>query len=289
MTYDTNQLVEASDYNTRETVIDGIWGPGSGSRGWGQPSLSSVSQNSIVTAGPSGAPVEWAKLIQTLNYISVHENGASAGLTPPVSGDIITFLNTFDGQMNTLCDVGATNNRFGTYAAFSDQGEVAGTHTSSWNSSITNIATVTWGSLDQARYFFNAGGRVNLNISYSGGSGSAQDNNWSTVCSNAGTMWVQALSVGGTASGNFGYYGSAGRMYSASGSGVYNSNTLTVDVSGQGTASLTFTTTFTDNHTNYWFDNVTGTFRIGITVRRPTTNGPITDTWGTALVSVPNF
>lgn len=292
MTYAQYGLIEASDYNTRETIIDGIWGPGSGSRGWGQPSLSSVNQNDIVTAGPSGSPVEWAKLIETLNYISVHENGTNTGITPPTTGDLITWLSAFDGQMNTLCDVGATNNRFGTYAAFNDQGEIAGTHSSAWGSgvsSITSIASVTWGSVDQARYFFNAGGRVNLNISYSGGSGSPQDSNWSTVCSTAGTMWLQALSVGGTASGSYGYYGSAGRMYSANGSGPYSTNTLTVDVSGQGTSSLTFTTVFTDNHTSGWFDQVTGTFRIGITVRRPTTNGPISDTWGIASVSVPNF
>lgn len=293
MTYSQGGLVQASDHNSRETIIEGIWGPGSGSRGWGQSALSSVSAGSLIYAGPSGSPVEWAKLIQTLNYISIHENGSSTGLSVPTTGDIITWLSTFDSQMDTLCDTGATNNRFGTYAAFSDQGAVSGSHTSTWGSgvqSITNIATVTWGSADQARYFFNAGGRVNLQISYSGGSGSPQDNNWATVCSNAGTMWLQAIAVGGTASGSYGYWQSAGRMYSANGSGAYSSNTLTVDVSGQGTSQLSFTTIFTDNHTNGpWFDQVSGTFTVTVTVRRPTTNGPISDTWGTASVSVPNF
>ena len=401
MTYAQGGLVAATDYNTRRVNIDNVWGIGSGSYGWGQPTLGVVSTGETVSAaqaafdidvfvanyrgsysaviykaqallvypyyasndeytitypttasrwglykypdGPGlaywtdqllagsggvvttpnqtftnqffaavdafpgytrdktpfksfdyGAIIEWAKLIETLNNVSIHENGASAGLTVPTSGDIITFLNTFDSNMNTLCDVGGgTNNRFGTYSAFSDQGTVTGVHTSAWGSgvsSITNIATVTWATANAARYFFNAGGRINIQISYSGGSGSPQDNNWATVCSNAGTMWLQAIAVGGTASGGYGYWQSAGRMYSANGSGAYASNTLTVDVSGQGSSQLTFTTTFTDNHTNGpWFDQVSGTFSVAITVRRPTMTGLESDTWGTATVSVPNF
>lgn len=289
MTYLVGGLIEASDHNTRFLTINNVWSTGSGSFGWGQPTLGIVNVGELVEAGFSGSPVEWASLVTTLNNISTHENGSSAGITVPVTYDLITWLSTFDSQMNTLCDVGATTNRFGDYAVFNDQSLRTSNYTSSWgnpsNPQIQSTATIQWGSANAARYFFNAGGRVNLQISYSGGSGSPQDNNWSTVCSTAGTMWVQAVSSGGTASSGYGYWQSAGRMYSGSGSGAYSSNSLTVDVSGQGTDRIVFSTTFRDNHTNVWADNVTGTFSVRILVRRPPARGLTTDTWGTASVT----
>lgn len=288
MTYQFGGLIQANDYNTRFSIINNVWSTGSGSFGWGQPSLGTVVIGELIEAGFSGSPVEWATLVTTLNSISTHENGASAGITVPVTYDLITWLSTFDTQMNTLCDTGGTENRFGDYSTFSDQSARASNYSSSWgspgNPQIQNVATVRWNTPEEARYFFNAGGRVNLQISYSGG-GSPQNTNWSTVCSNAGTMWVQAMSSGGTANPNFGFYDSAGRMYSGSGSGAYASNTLTVDVSGQGTDRLVFTTTFRDNHTNVWFDTVSGTFTVTILVRKPPMRGLIVDTWSTATTT----
>jgi hypothetical protein len=287
MTYNAYELISASDYNSRWSTINNVWSSGSGSFGWGQPSLSAVSAGTRINAGFSGSPVEWASLVTTLNNISTHENGSSAGITVPVTYDLIQWISNFDSTMNTLCDVGATNNRFGNYALFNDQGLATSNYSSTWgtpaNPQIQNIATIVWPSGNAARYFFNAGGRVNLQISYSGSS-TPQNNNWATVCSNAGTMWVQAIQSGGTASSGYGYWQSAGRMYSGNGSGAYSSNTLTVDVSGQGTDRIIFTTTFRDNHSNVWFDSVTGTFTIRVLVRRPPMRGLSTDSWGTASV-----
>jgi len=288
MTYNVGGLIQANDYNTRLSTINNVWSTGSGNFGWGQPSLGTVTVGELIEAGISGSPVEWASLVTTLNNISTHENGASAGITVPVTYDLITWLSTFDSNMNTLCDTSGTENRFGDYTQFTDQTLASSNYVQTWGTpakpQIQNIATVLWTSSDAARYFFNAGGRVNLQISYSGG-GSQQNLNWATVCSNAGTMWVQAMSSGGTASSNFGFYDSAGRMYSGSGSGAYSSNTLTVDVSGQGTDRLVFTTTFRDNHTNIWADVVTGTFTVSVLVRKPPFRGLVQDSWGIATVS----
>lgn len=288
MSYSVGGLIEAVDHNTRLAIINNVWSTGSASFGWGQPTLGPVFIGELVEAGFSGSPVEWAQLVTTLNNISIHEIGSSAGITVPVTYDLITWLSTFDSSMNTLCDTSGTNNRFGDYAVFNDQSIRSSNYSSVWGNpskpQIQNIASVTWGSADSARYFFNAGGRVNVQISYSGG-GSPQNTNWATVCSNAGTMWVQAINSGGTASSGYGYWQSTGRMYSGSGSGAYSSNTLTVDVSGQGTNQLTFTTTFRDNHSNVWSDSVSGTFTVSILVRRPPIRGLVLDTWGTAGVT----
>ena len=289
MTYVRGGLIQANDHNTRLNIINNVWSTGSASYGWGQVSLATVTVGELVEAGLAGSPVEWASLVTTLNNISTHEVGSSAGITVPVTYDLIAWISSFDSNMNTLCDVGGlTENRFGNYAAFDDQIVSTSNYSQSWGNpakpQIQNVASIVWGTSNQARYFFNAGGRVNLSISYSGG-GSPQNTNWATVCSNAGTMWVQANSSGGTASNGFGYWQSPGRMYSGSGSGAYSSNTLTVDVSGQGTSQLQFTTTFRDNHTNIWSDIVTGTFTVTILVRRPPMRGLLTNSWGLGTVS----
>ena len=294
MAYNTGGIVTATDYNSRKDTVNNIYSTGSSDFGWGQTALSSVTTGGIVYAGTIGSSVQWAKLIDTVNSSHLHVFNTSAGITVPQKTDIITWLSNFDTKVSDI-----STSRYGTYYAFDDQSVVSGSHSATWGGgggSISNTATVTWGTADQVRYFFNAGGRVNLQISYSGGSGSPQDNNWSTVCSNAGTMWVQAGLSGGTATySNRGYWQSGGILYSGSGTGTYASNTLTVNVSGNGTTSLTFTTVFTDNHTNPWYpafptsDQVTGTFTVSLLVRRPTINGLTTNSWGIASVSVPNF
>jgi hypothetical protein len=289
MTYAQYGSIAALDYNTRESIVENVWGVGSGSYGWGQPALSTVTVGSTVSAGANNAPVQWAKLIQTLNNISTHEVGGPTSIIQPITGNLVAWASQFDSTMNALCDTGPTNNRFGNYTQFDDQPAVRGNYSEPWNQTLGTTATVTFASANAARYFFNAGGRINIIISYNGGAGTPQDNNWATVCANAGTMWVQAMSSGGTSTNtNCGYYGSAGRMYSANGSGAYASNTLTVDVAGQGTAQLSFAINLADNYTNS-SDRVTGTFTVNVLVRSPTTRGSLLNTWGTPVVVVPNF
>lgn len=290
MTYAQYGSIAASDFNTRETIVNNVWGVGSGSYGWGQTPLTTVSSGDLIVADQT-VPVQWAKLIQTLNNISTHEVGGSAGLTQPMSGNLIAWLSQFDTKLNQLCDTGATENRFGNYTQFNDLVPVSGNYTQPWATTLGTTATVTWPSANAARYFFNAGGRINVTISYRGpgGGGTPQDNNWATICANAGTMWVQAMSSGGTALTNFGYYDSPGRMYSANGTGAYSSNTLTVDVAGQGTNELSFAVNLSDNHTGSFADQVTGVFTVTILVRNPTTNGGLSNTWGTPTIIVPDF
>ena len=57
MTYSAGSLILASDYNTFATNTNAFWATGSGSLGWGQPTLSSVSTGGVVTA------TNWASLV----------------------------------------------------------------------------------------------------------------------------------------------------------------------------------------------------------------------------------
>lgn len=57
-----------------------------------------------------------------------------------------------------------------------------------WSSEINTIITVTFGSADQARYFFNSGGEIRINSSRTLGRSDSQNNSWSSILSAAGTV-----------------------------------------------------------------------------------------------------
>ena len=64
MTYTSGSLIQAADYNTFTTSAGGlndIWSTGSGDKGWGQTSFTSVAAGGTVTA------TQWATLVNNLS------------------------------------------------------------------------------------------------------------------------------------------------------------------------------------------------------------------------------
>lgn len=288
MTYQVSGTVQATDYNTLATSLNAIWASGSGDKGWGQTAVpTTIAVDNTVLA------TEWLELFNKVNYMSVHESGAnvinasdfSTSASFPVvstaTSGIIGFCNTLTSGITT---VGSDTNRFNTTSYSSDISS-SGSYSASWTSAINATATVSFGSGDLARWFFNAGGRVYLTVSHSGGS-SPQASNWSSVANAAGTMWISAKSVGGTAQSGRHYWGSGGTIYSGSGSGAYSSNNLTISISGNGGSSISFSLAFRDNHTNQFFDTVSGTFSVTCFARPPGLGGPISNPGWTPSVSV---
>jgi len=169
MTYESGGIIQASDYNT---LINGTnkfnttWSTGSGDAGYGQTAITTKSAGDIVTA------TEWASLINKLNIARTHQSGSGSGATAVVSGDVVQYLAAVDGGV----DLAYTNR-----TSFNAQGSTttdSGTvHTINDADGIFNLdftRTATFASADQARYFFNAGGEFNLELtagSNAGGTG----------------------------------------------------------------------------------------------------------------------
>lgn len=179
MTYAQYGLVQASDYNTLvgtspsfvTNTINTTWANGWGPRGYGQTALSQVSPSATVTA------TQWSTLIGTVNSMLQHQAGSGTGITLPTTGNTISYLGTLTGAVTT-----AYNNALN-YA--SSGSTVSGSNiTAAWVVSVANAGsnppnaatsrtaitrsfglTATFASADQARYFFNAGGRLKYNIS----------------------------------------------------------------------------------------------------------------------------
>jgi hypothetical protein len=160
MSYAQAGLIEAADYNNfinGTNQLNRVWGTGNGDAGYGQTAISTVSAGNTVTA------TQWASLINTLNSILTHQSGSGSGIAAVTSGARIDYLSTLATNINT----GYTNR-----LTFATQGT---TTTGTTNNNVLNVSgataqtltitrTATFASADQARYFFNAGGQLNLVI-----------------------------------------------------------------------------------------------------------------------------
>jgi hypothetical protein len=171
MSYAQGSLIDASDYNTltggtaassTSNRLNTVWSTGSGSAGYGQTAVANVAVASTVTA------TQWASLINSLNSTLTHQSGSGSGISAPVAGNKIDYLSTLQTSINT-----AYTNRL-TFASnsavitnVSSLAAYAAWTSATTTSTLTRAfgARATFASADQARYFFNSGGRLKFNTS----------------------------------------------------------------------------------------------------------------------------
>ena len=161
MTYSSGGLIQATDYNNfinGSNQLNTVWNIGTGNAGYGQTAISTVAGGGTVTA------TQWATLINTLNSTLTHQQGSGSGISATTAGSTITYLSALSTSINT-----AYTNRVN----FNTQGSTTTGSVYSPNFTAVNQAaadtftftrTMTFASADQARYFFNAGGQLNLVI-----------------------------------------------------------------------------------------------------------------------------
>lgn len=200
MSYAQGNLIEASDYNglnggssgaSVSGQLNSVWGIGTGTNGYGQTTGANVSIGNTVTAS------QWATLINNLNNARKHQAGAGyTNLTAPVAGNRVDYLSTlssrltdaFTNKLNFNSTRGTTitgSNDTYTYPQALD--------TQDFNTSRT--ATITFGSSDQARYFFNAGGALSFFCSATDIAGTNRSNALASVIGIAPSTGLQYIST----------------------------------------------------------------------------------------------
>jgi hypothetical protein len=126
--------------------------------------------------------------------------------------------------------------------------------TSSWYQSVSSTTSITFATAEQARFFFNAGGKIRFASSRTGGNGEAQNTSWSNLLSTAG-----AQIFSGTPSGvNFFSLTSSYQTFAElTGSSAYSNNKWRLEVScnvadnALGTANIVnFRITWLDAYTD---------------------------------------
>ena len=189
-----SKIIQA-DYNDIRNKIVAVLGNGSGNSGYGQQArINSVA----VAEGTTVTINEWANLRYDIINAYKHINGVNPTTAQVVEGNTIRYTSSFTPDTGTL-DVpqkqyddwanNITTNRFGVAGGESaTTTAISASRTGSWISQCTCTIQFYWANSDQARYWFNSGGKIRISASRSGGAGTAQNTAWTSLLSSAGTQ-----------------------------------------------------------------------------------------------------
>lgn len=184
MAYSSGGLIEASDFNTfgwggsSGTYRTGtnnlavVLGVGTGTYGYGQ----SVAGLDSVAAGGTVTATQWSTLVTGMNKCLNHQGGAPLSPTPAITaGNTITHEADLSSSIDSIVTNRLTAGSVGTTvtgSVFTYNWVVANQTAAASN---TQNRTVTFASANQARYFFNAGGKINIDWYTANGSDTARE------------------------------------------------------------------------------------------------------------------
>ena len=198
MTYTAGGLIQASDYNNLingTNQLNTVLGVGSGDVGYGQTTIAAVATGNIVTA------TQWATMINKLNGVKTHQSGAGTGIAAPTAGSIVTYLSTLQSSINSVYTNRASAATVGTTLTGATN-TFNSTNAPYYNSLAQIVDTnVTFASAQHARYFFNAGGRINFVVSASALAATARSSSLANAINTAANLTVLINSNNATAIG----------------------------------------------------------------------------------------
>jgi hypothetical protein len=188
-----NDKILKVDYNSIRDKVIGVLGSGSGNNGYGQQTRI---QSTAVTDDSKVTINEWANLRYDIINAYKHQNGSNPTTAVVAEGNTIRYTGSFTPDTGTLdvpqkqYDDWANNlstNRF----AIAESGTtsvVSSSKTTSWVSQCECIIQVYWANSNDARYWFNSGGKVRISASRSGGAATNQNTAWTNLLSAMGTQ-----------------------------------------------------------------------------------------------------
>ena len=183
--------IQDSDYNAIRKKIIAIMGNGGtnpltdqadATFGYGQELVSSD-----VAAGQNITKDQWDALRFDILNARIHQDGVTPSIVSAVQGQTIRFgVAHPNTSYNSQSDI-AIANKFNLGAGqFVIDSGTAQSRSSSWSNSVSATTTVTFGSSDYARWFFNSGSKIRINSTRIGGSPTSQNTAWSNLLNSVG-------------------------------------------------------------------------------------------------------
>lgn len=305
-------LIRATDYTDIRRGISRILGdkildypsdPDRGTYGYGQTPLAetlSIEYGVTIIDNIQMAALK-SDVLRIARHCGIEFNAAITSLPDPQSSDLIdnAHLEAYQAAITYL-----NQNRFLLAESQSstedliDQNTglpITNSRTSSWGNNVAyndatvrHSFTVDFGSADAARYFFNSGGEIRFTASRTGGNNTYQDQIWSSMLSQMGTVIYNYNGCSGDSgiSSNIGFYDlttTPQQVFTKGGGslGVYTyqyaSNDYTIEMScnvannsAGGARYIYVTVYFNDDHvaSKYYNDTVSGTLTSTIKIRR---------------------
>jgi hypothetical protein len=212
MAYTSGGTIQALDYNllawggntqvynaTPDNLAE-VWGVGNGQGGYGQDTslISTLSVGDTVTA------TQWAGLVYTLNKTLGHQGGAAAQLATGSNIGIVAgaTIAAFANVATAITTVNTNKLNFNSTRGATTTGSNLDKAYTTEAATMTHTITVTFASADQARYFFNAGGRLSLVAGQAGDfEQNAKETNWRDLINAVGTIHLDQLTSTRTGTG----------------------------------------------------------------------------------------
>ena len=276
-------IIYGADYNAVQTKIRGVLGDGNGyasDYGYGQSlSSSAVAADSVINH------TQWGYLFSDIDKAYTHQTNVAYSEVNPSAGLSISkdYINAF----NTTCDTLLTNRLTAAAGQIIGPTQIAQpTLTGTWGVGGTGIDSVTnvtlGGSIRNAQYFFNQGGKIRITGYYAYGSATTQNDQWNQEMSELVkdidyTVYNTIVASGNTYTQIY---------YNASfpNPGAYTANYVTISAKTPDSgASIDVRILYQDDHPSTWQDGVDGT--IGATFYRYTASGAFTGIQPTASVT----
>jgi hypothetical protein len=185
MAYTSGDTILDNHYNDFATSVNAVWGSGSGDSGYGQSdTVASVSDSTTITAA------QWTTLLARISSAASHQNSSITSISNPSAGDTIAAYTALSGNISTI-----TSNRLNVHARDSIVESNCST-TTTLTGTIEQRGTWAWGSEAQARYFFNAGGRLRIRWDISSYTSDNKANAWNDLATQCGNYYIYAQSSG---------------------------------------------------------------------------------------------
>ena len=182
MTYSVGGQIQASDYNgfvgttavnaaysssaAATSKMAALMGVGYGNRGYGQTSASLAT----VAVGNTVAAAEWNNLRSAMSAMNTHQ-GSGLTLQPVVSagGTILAEDGTLSRpNISTLITSLDTNRLNASITDMTVTAALTSSQATGWTGTVQHVFTAVFGTVDQARYYFNSGGQIRFSGSNTG-------------------------------------------------------------------------------------------------------------------------
>ena len=243
--------VSATDYNNVRLAMLNILGSGSGDYGYGQTpaSASAIFADKVKRT-------DWDNLRRDIQRIADHQ-GTSIAIASVTTGTKIS-ASVVNNYLDVVSNVLITNRFNLAIGQYSDETITTSTK-SSWNGIIQHNFQLDFGSVDNARYYFNAGGNIRITPTFTPNSNTSINQDWNNIISNVGTIVFSYTNttISGSQVSSIGYYDlttSPTQIYIRTGGNInslYASNDFKVNVYRNSTGSVVyFQVSFEDNKSN---------------------------------------
>lgn len=180
MAYTAGDTILDDEYNgflgnTSSPIgINHTFGTGSGEYGLGQTAISTVAAGNTITAA------QWNSLFTAMDNVANHTNDTLTSTTARSAGDAIAVISALSTDLDTLAASVAAGCPNTTAISTSAALQTSASSTR-WAGSHVVEHSVTFSNANEARWFFNAGGKIQINVSRTGNGGGSATSKDSSV------------------------------------------------------------------------------------------------------------